>query len=58
MLNALKKLFGIKAAEKPVPAPYKVETPAPTKTTKKTTVKKVAVKKTSAKPRKPKSTKS
>jgi hypothetical protein len=29
MLNALKKLFGIKAQEKAKPAPYKVETPAP-----------------------------
>lgn len=27
MLNALKKLFGIKAAEKVQAAPYKVETP-------------------------------
>ncbi len=30
MLNALKKLFGIKAAEKTAEAPYKVETPAQT----------------------------
>ena len=32
MLNALKKLFGIKAAEKQEPqieVPYKIETPAP-----------------------------
>ena len=29
MLNALKKLFGIKAQEKAVAAPYKVEAPKP-----------------------------
>ena len=57
MLNALKKLFGIKAAEKTAPAPYKVETPATTAPTKKPAVKKVAVKKAPAKPRKPKTPK-
>lgn len=44
MLNALKKLFGIKAQEKAEPAPYKVETPKveqfPFPATKKETVKK------------------
>lgn len=44
MLNALKKLFGIKAQEKAKPAPYKVETPVveqfPFPETKKPTVKK------------------
>ena len=52
MLDALKKLFGIKAAEKVAPAPYKVE--KPTAPVKKTTAKKPAVKKAPAKPRKPK----
>jgi hypothetical protein len=53
MLNALKKLFGIKAAEKAEPTPYKVEKPAefpfpsakPAKSKKKPAVKKPAVKK-------------
>ena len=46
MLNALKKLFGIKAKEKAQSAPYKVETPRveqfpfPATTPKKETVKK------------------
>jgi hypothetical protein len=52
MLDALKKLFGIKSAEKAAPAPYKVE--KPTAPVKKTTAKKPAVKKAPAKPRKPK----
>jgi hypothetical protein len=52
MLDALKKLFGIKAAEKAAPAPYKVEAPA--KPAKKVAVKKTPVKKAPAKPRKPK----
>lgn len=57
MFNVLKKLFGIKAAEKTAPVPYKVETPVATASTKKTAVKKVAAKKASAKPRKPKTPK-
>lgn len=52
MLNALKKLFGIKAAEKAAPAPYKVE--AAPAAVKKPAVKKPAAKKAPAKPRKPK----
>lgn len=63
MLNALKKLFGIKAAEKAQPAPYKVEAPkveqvsAPA-TKKKTADKKPAVKaKTARKPKAPKAPK-
>ena len=54
MLNALKKLFGIKAEEKAVVAPYKVETPVAKKQAK--PAKKTAVKKAPAKPRKPKAT--
>jgi hypothetical protein len=51
MLTALKKLFGIKAAEKAAPAPYKVEAaPAAAKPA----AKKPAAKKAPAKPRKPK----
>jgi hypothetical protein len=52
MLNALKKLFGIKAAEKAAPAPYKVE--APVAPVKKPAAKKSSVKKAPSKPRKPK----
>jgi len=53
MLTALKKLFGIKAAEKVAPAPYKVEAPAaPAKP-----ASKPAAKKAPAKPRKPKAPK-
>ena len=51
MLTALKKLFGIKAAEKAAPAPYKVEAPAAPA---KPAAKKPAAKKAPAKPRKPK----
>lgn len=67
MLNALKKLFGIKAQEKADPAPYKVEAPKveefpfpskPAKAEKKTADKKPAVKaKTARKPRAPKAPK-
>ena len=53
MLNALKKLFGIKAAEKAAPAPYKVEAPVAPKPA----AKKPAAKKAPAKPRKPKAPK-
>jgi hypothetical protein len=53
MLNALKKLFGIKSAEKVAPAPYKVEAPiAPAKP-----ARKPAAKKAPAKPRKPRAPK-
>lgn len=60
MLNALKKLFGIKAQEKAQPAPYKVEAPkvetAPVaKPAKPKAEKKPAVKaKTARKPKAPK----
>lgn len=64
MLNALKKLFGIKAAEKAQPVPYKVEAPKveefpfpskPAKVAKPKAEKKPAVKaKTARKPKTPK----
>jgi hypothetical protein len=53
MLNALKKLFGIKAKEAAEAAPYKVEAP----TAKATPAKKPAVKKAITKPRKPRAPK-
>lgn len=64
MLNALKKLFGIRSQEKTQEVPYKVEAPKvdqfpfPAKTEKKTADKKPAVKaKTARKPRTPKAPK-
>ena len=53
MLTALKKLFGIKAAEKAEPAPYKVEAPEALAKP----ASKPAAKKAPAKPRKPKAPK-